>query len=108
MEVLLQTRDYVVPDLALVCNDGESGARLWSYPTGGGFPSPVSEDVDGDGTMEVVCSGDLGTFCVSGPDGALEWTFPDAGGWWCSSVAADCDGDGGGAGGRISGGSSDR
>ena len=78
-----------VLDGTLVCLNAVDGSRKWTRPinvTG----NIVAGDVNNDGTLELVFSGDGKIHAVSGSDGNRLWSVDASG----SPIIADVDGDG--------------
>jgi len=84
--------------------DGSTGTPLWYYPIAAGHDAtPLLEDVDSDGQMEVViitrtrvAPGPVKVEAVNGADGSLEWSYTMSLNSLSTSspTAYDIDGDG--------------
>lgn len=92
LEVVIGTDSMKV--LAL---DGSSGAKLYTVDVGDTvIANPLVDDVDGDGTLEIIVTGGRNgaVVCLDGATGQEEWRVPAARDGIGGGALADADGNG--------------
>jgi outer membrane protein assembly factor BamB len=84
-------------DQLLIAYKGTDGTVLYTQePFGNNFMQPglLTADIDGDGEIEVLVSGNPNLFSINAADGSVDWVYDTGGKRPGGTLVADIDGDG--------------